>query len=188
MSTRVQVKEPRLRAATRQPLILGVGSLLLGDDGVGLHLLGLLAREAEHWHVRVECADGGTRGPMLLGQLAGRPGVVLLDAVALGAPPGTVHELDAARALEIGSSPANPAQEGSAARLLAIAALTGDLPPFARIVGVEPERIELGVGLSPRVHDALPQALVRAREAIAEMLVVVEDRRHIALAAGAGPA
>ena len=168
-------------------MVLSIGNLLLGDDGVGLHLLAQLSREAEHWHVRVEMVDGGTQGLMLLGPLARRPAVVLLGAVATGAAPGTVHVLDLPRALELGRQPVPAAQDGGAPRLLAIAALTGDLPPFVRVVAVEPARVELGVGLSNPVREAIPEALIRAREAIAEMLVVVEDRRHAELLAASAP-
>ena len=174
------------RVPPRLPLILGVGNLLLGDDGVGLHLLGLLSREAEHWHVGIEFVDGGAHGLMLLGSLSGRPAVILLDAVTLGAPPGTVHVLCAEQALALGRRPSRTVHEGGAARLLAIASLTGDLPPLVRVVGIEPGRVELCVGLSDAVRAAIPEALRRAREAIAELLVVVEDRRHLELAAGPG--
>jgi hydrogenase maturation protease len=164
------------------PLVLGLGDLLMGDQGVGLHLLGHLSRESEHWHVKVEFMDGGTRGPALIGPLVERWGVVILDAVSLGAAPGTLHSLSLAEALEIGRRPAAPGHEGSATRLLAIASLAGTMPAFVRVVGIEPGRVELGVGLSERVHAGIPEALEAARSAIAEMLVLAEARRHLEFA------
>ncbi|MHC4948648.1 MAG: hydrogenase maturation protease [Planctomycetota bacterium] len=73
-------------------LVLGLGNLLLRDDGVGLTLLARL-RDEHAALPGVEWLDGGTQGLALLGRLAGRRGLLVLDAVALGDAPGTVHVL-----------------------------------------------------------------------------------------------
>ena len=71
-------------------LVLGLGNVLLQDDGVGPALLGLL--ETLHGKDdRVQFVDGGTQGLALLGYLSDRQAVLILDAVALGAEPGSVH-------------------------------------------------------------------------------------------------
>ena len=72
-------------------LALGLGNLLLGDDAVGLRLLEML--QAESADPRVEFVDGGTQGISLTGYLANRRGVLVLDAIGLGAAPRTVHVL-----------------------------------------------------------------------------------------------
>jgi len=73
-------------------LVLGLGNLLLGDDGVGLRLVERLAEESGFGDA-VEFVDGGTQGLALLGCLADREAVLVLDAVGLGGEPGTVHVL-----------------------------------------------------------------------------------------------
>jgi hydrogenase maturation protease len=117
----------------------------------------------------VELVDGGTQGLALLGVIAGRPAMVLLDAVGGGAPPGTVHEMTGEQALALRAGGTGTAHEGGAVTLLRTLLLTGDLPPWVRIVGVEPEVVRTGIGLSPRVTGALPAALQRARDAIVAM-------------------
>src|SRR3974377_942260 len=91
-------------------LALGLGNLLLGDDAVGLRLL----EELRDAGGDAEFVDGGTQGLALLGYLADRPSVVILDAVALGAAPGTVHVLADAAIGELRARSAASAHEGSA--------------------------------------------------------------------------
>jgi len=149
-------------------LVLGLGNPLLADDGVGLELLRRLGAEPFWPPDAVELLDGGTQGIALLPHLEGRRALLVLDAVALGASPGTVHVLPGARV------PAAPrglgAHEGNAAELLAAATLTGDLPETVAVVGVEPAVIRTHEGLSPAVEAALPGALDAARGSLRRML------------------
>ncbi|MHC5002008.1 MAG: hydrogenase maturation protease [Planctomycetota bacterium] len=149
--------------ATPPVLVLALGNMLLRDDGFGLVLLEQL-RERLGGKADLELVDGGTQGIALVGLLSGRRAVLVLDAVARGAPPGTVHVIDDA----VAEAPprGGTAHEGNAGDLLAAAALIGDLPPVVRVVGVEPEVVRTGTGLSDTVASALPEAL-RAAEATA---------------------
>jgi len=146
-------------------LVLGIGNTLLMDDGVGVRLveefrdLGTLPAD------EVEFLDGGTQGLALLGRLAGRRALVILDAVKLGAAPGTVHCLTLEQALASGSRPAT-AHEGNAGELLRMAMMLGELPDRVSVIGVEAASLETGLGLSEPVQQALPAALEAARAAI----------------------
>ena len=143
-------------------LVLGVGNILLGDDGVGVRLVGELSEWVARWGGRVELMDGGTLGLSLIGHLEGRKALVILDAVRSGGAPGSARifspdEVGRAHAPE-GMSP----HEGSALVILRAAALLGDLPAEVVVVGVEPERVETGVGLSPAVEEGLGPAVALA--------------------------
>jgi len=74
-----------------QVLVLGVGNTLMGDEGVGVHVVRRLERMALPRHVR--CLDGGTGSFTLMEpmQKAGR--VFLIDATIDGNPPGTLRQL-----------------------------------------------------------------------------------------------
>ncbi|HKN24158.1 MAG TPA: hydrogenase maturation protease [Candidatus Acidoferrum sp.] len=139
-------------------LVLGLGNLLLSDDGVGPTILEQFAHCSDRWSSEVEFVDGGTQGLALLGQLAGRRAVIIVDALQTGAPPGTVYRLTLNDLREISPGRANSGHEGNAGELLAAAQLLGDLPDRLFVVGVEPERIATGLGLSPAVQQALPAA------------------------------
>ncbi|HYL99981.1 MAG TPA: hydrogenase maturation protease [Blastocatellia bacterium] len=72
-------------------LILGVGNVLMGDEGIGVNVV----RAIEQMGVSegVECMDGGTGGFHLLGPMQEAGKVVLIDATIDGARPGTVRRL-----------------------------------------------------------------------------------------------
>jgi hydrogenase maturation protease len=161
---------PDPREVPRAPvLVLGLGNLLLSDDAAGLHLHAALLAERGATG-QVEFVDGGTQGLALLPYLSNRRAVLVLDAVGLGAEPGSVHVLrgPAIDALRVGRS--TTAHEGNALELLATARLLGDDAAETVVVGVEPAHIATGIGLSPRVEAGLPAAIERARAVLQSML------------------
>ncbi|GHT27571.1 hydrogenase 2 maturation endopeptidase [Bacteroidia bacterium] len=72
-------------------LVLGVGNILLKDEGVGIHVARALAQEALPPDVTV--LDGGTGGLHLLSWLEGYERIILVDATLDGNPPGTIRHL-----------------------------------------------------------------------------------------------
>ena len=79
-------------AMTRSVAIVGVGNSLLSDDGAGIHALNVFAEQ--NTDDDVDCIDGGTVGLGLLDRLGGLQGLIALDAMILGKPPGSVTVLE----------------------------------------------------------------------------------------------
>ncbi|MHC5024562.1 MAG: hydrogenase maturation protease [Planctomycetota bacterium] len=152
-------------------LVLALGNLLLHDDGVGLALLERLRPVAEP-DPRVELLDGGTQGIALLPRLAGRHSVLILDAVALGADPGTIHVIADARSAR--PDRGRTAHESNAGDLIAAAELIGDCPERLAVVGIEPKSIRTSVGLSEVVGRAVPDAVQEARRCLANLIESLE--------------
>jgi hydrogenase maturation protease len=150
-------------------LILGLGNILLADDGVGPALLERM-HELYAGIAEVECMDGGTQGLALLGHLAERKALVLLDAYSVGKAPGEISVLSKSDILATGAARSTTAHEGNAGELLAVAHLMGELPGQVFLVGVEPERLRTEIGLSPVVTAALPSATVCARGIVERVL------------------
>ena len=150
-------------------LVLGLGNILLHDDGLGPNLLSELAKRYQN-HESVEFMDGGTQGMALLDRIADRQALVVLDAVATGHEPGCVCVLEGQDVLRFATSRAATAQEGNAGELLATAAFLGELPDKCYIVGVEPKVVESGLGLSPDVHRSLKAALRKAQSVVDGLL------------------
>jgi hydrogenase maturation protease len=75
-------------AKQEKTLVLGLGNVLMGDEGVGVHVV--RAVEKHSLPANVECLDGGTGGFTLLEPLQSATRVILIDAAADGNPPGTV--------------------------------------------------------------------------------------------------
>ena len=110
--------------------------------------------------------DGGTLGLSLVGRLDGRKAVVVLDAVRSGAPPGSCRVFTPQELWERRRAGEVSPHEGTALELLGAAALLGSLPPSVLVVGVEPFRVETGLGLSAEVQAGMAAAVALALSTI----------------------
>ncbi|MGB8028571.1 MAG: hydrogenase maturation protease [Terracidiphilus sp.] len=72
----------------KKTLVLGLGNVIMGDEGVCVHVVRAL--EQHTLPSGVECLDGGTGGFILLEPLENADRIILIDAAADGNPPGTV--------------------------------------------------------------------------------------------------
>lgn len=150
-------------------LVLGLGNTLLGDDGVGPALIEQLLQEDHRWKDQTEFLDGGTQGLALLGHLSGREAIIIVDALLMGAPPGTTRILNASEIFQMGVNRANTPHEGNAGELLAVAKILNELPEQVFVVGVEPQSVATRYGLSEAARNALPIAAKHVRELLAEL-------------------
>ena len=73
---------------SEKTLVLGLGNILMGDEGIGVHVVRALEQHA--LPAGVECLDGGTGGFVLLEPLQSANRILLIDAANDGNPPGTV--------------------------------------------------------------------------------------------------
>jgi len=136
---------------SRTPLlVLGLGNLLLEDDGVGPAALALLAERFEPPE-GVQVFDGGTLGLSLLPYVEDAASVILVDAINADGPPGTFVRLDGDDVAPAVATRLSVHQVG-VADLLEAARWCNRLPPRLVLLGLVPESMELGVGLSPRVR------------------------------------
>ena len=136
-------------------LILGLGNLLLEDDGVGGAAVSLLLDRFEP-PPGVTVFDGGTLGLSLLPYIEMADTVILVDAVRADDAPGTIVRLDGDDVAPAVATRLSPHQVG-VADLLDGAHWLGRYPNRVLLLGLVPESIELGVGLSPRVRASLPR-------------------------------
>lgn len=157
-------------------LVLGLGNPLLGDDGVGLEALRVL--EEQYLPPEdIDFVDGGTMGLYLLDRVAGYPRVLIADSVALGKAPGTVVRLVDGEVEAVFSTCLSPHQVG-VNDLLAALALMGQRPAQVVVVGMVPDVMEVGVGLSDVVAhhlDAMIALLVGELRSWGHTLQRIED-------------
>jgi hydrogenase maturation protease len=149
---------------TTRTLVLGLGNILLGDEGIGVWVVESLGREFG-FPPEVATLEGGTLGLDLLPRLDGVERLLLVDAVKLGREPGEIVRLEGdavPAALDVKISP----HQVGVQDLLAAARLMGREPSRVVLWGMEPERLDPGTGFSPRVAEALP----RLREGVLDEL------------------
>lgn len=136
-------------------IVLGVGNLLLSDDGVGVHVAQALARSPGALPAGARIMDGGTFGLDLAPHLRGVARLVIVDAVQHQAVPGHVGTWRGEDVARVFAHPMSVHQVGVDA-LLGALMLLGVSPPEVVVVGVEPGLVEPGLGLSDAVAAALP--------------------------------
>jgi hydrogenase maturation protease len=135
-------------------LILGLGNVLLRDDGVGATAVARLLDEYDAPD-SVSVLDGGTLGLALLPYVEDAASVILVDAVKTDAPPGTLGRLERDDVGPAVATRLSPHQIG-VADLLDGAQWRGRYPARVLLLGIVPESLDLEVGLSPLVAAALP--------------------------------
>ncbi len=134
-------------------LVLGLGNVLLQDEGVGVYAVEELARR----YVipdNVEVMDGGTSAWELLEPLRGREYVVIADAVNADALPGTLIRLVDEEIPALFQTKISPHQVGLS-DVLASLKLTGETPEHIILLGMVPQSLKTRLGLSDIVADKL---------------------------------
>ncbi|WP_298438841.1 HyaD/HybD family hydrogenase maturation endopeptidase [Geobacter sp.] len=146
-------------------LVLGIGNLIMTDDGIGVRVVQRLA-EGFRFPPGVELLDGGTLGLDLLPRLEGVERLLIVDAVETGKAPGTVMRLEGEEIPLAFRTKLSPHQMGLQ-DLLAVAELQGNLPAEMVLWGVQPASIEPGMELSPAVAERVEYLVDRVQAELA---------------------
>lgn len=134
--------------------VLGLGNVLMSDDGFGPYVARVLEAFYEFPH-DVEVIDAGTPGLDLTPYLLDTEAVIFIDTVASSGAPGEIRVYDRAEILkhppQARTGPHDPALKEA---LLTVDA-AGAGPKIVRLIGIIPQRITTGVTLSPAVSAAV---------------------------------
>lgn len=139
----------------RHPVVLGVGNILYGDEGVGVLAARALDRSFR-FVPEVEIVDGATLGFDMIDVFCRATTLIVLDALATGAPAGSIFRLPADRLRGLGPEIQPTAHEVDPLHLLRLAPLFGEAPEVVLIGIVPSSTSEVTVGLSPRLAAAFP--------------------------------
>jgi len=143
-------------------LVLGIGNVLLRDDGAGVHAATQLKAAVGLKGDSVRVLDAGTLSFALLPDVQDSAALIVIDAAREGLEPGTVTvREDVAMDVFVRRS-GRSVHEVGLADLLDMARLSGHLPLRRALIGIEPGVVEWGVECTPAVAAALPAAVARA--------------------------
>lgn len=139
-------------------LVLGLGNPLVSDEGFGVRAV---QRLQERYRIpeEVEVVDGGTLGLKLLPILEEADRILILDAVDVKRPPGTIVHIawdEVHRALPVKISP----HQETVTEVMALYELRRGKPEAFLIIGCQPASLEMGLELSSVVEKGLERALV----------------------------
>jgi len=138
--------------------VIGIGNILLSDDGAGPTVIRLLEAEYD-FPLSVELLDLGTPTLDLTSRLTGRRAVILVDAVkAPDGEPGSLRRYDKGGILAGIPRPRLSPHEPSLRDALALAEVVGQAPDEAVLVGVVPATVDDGTGLSEAARSGCRRA------------------------------
>ena len=153
--------------------VLGIGNLLLKDEGIGVHLVQKLAGTADN--TKVDLIDAGT-SPEFLSLLDGNiDKLIVVDAVKAGNEPGTIYRFSPDN-LDLDPTSHLSLHEIGVLDNLKTMALLDRLPKSTVIIGIEPKTIEFGLDLSPEVEEKLPEIIDLVLKEIEETTVMEVDK------------
>ena len=134
-------------------LVLGIGNILLQDEGVGVHVVQAV-RHRYQIPAEIELLDGGTAGMSLLEDLMDKDYVIIIDAVHAGDSPGTVVRLEDEAVPVFLQQRISPHQLGLS-EVLAALVLVDKKPRHLVLIGIVPERMELSLEMTPTIEQKL---------------------------------
>ena len=145
-------------AGTGKVAVIGVGNLLLKDEGVGIHVVRELQKNC--LPERVKILDGGLGGMGLLDFFQEASKVLLVDAADMNLKIGAVVRFtpDEVR----GRSISRPRFSSHDLDLLDVLELARELkrcPMETVIIGIQPGEVSWGIGLTPEVQASVPRAI-----------------------------
>jgi hydrogenase maturation protease len=131
-------------------LVLGLGNILLGDEGAGVRVVERLL-ERYDLPKGVQCIDGGTLGVALLPYLEEASHLVLVGAVETHRAPGTLLRLVGDEIPGFLEEPSASCHQESLNNLVTAAELQGYLPDDVVFLGLQVGKVGVGFDLSPVV-------------------------------------
>ncbi len=137
-------------------LVMGVGNILLSDEGVGVRVIE--AMRGMKLPDNVEILDVGTGALDIIDIIANREKVIVIDAVKGGGESGAVYRFTPNDIAILSPTPVS-VHQFDIPGTLNMAALAGCLPQQVVIFGIEPKRVGWGLELSPEVAAVIPRVL-----------------------------
>lgn len=137
-------------------LIMGVGNILMGDDGVGVHAV--YAMQKMTLPGDIELVDGGTATMSFLSSFSDREKVIIIDAVKAGNPPGTIYRFSPGD-IYMQKETATSLHQVGIIEAITLSGFIDDRTGDIIIYGIEPGTIECGITLSSEVVAGLPKLI-----------------------------
>jgi hydrogenase maturation protease len=127
----------------KDTIIIGLGNLLLSDEGIGIHLIRKLSEHQDKFP-SVDFIDAGTGGMNVLHLIANRKKAVIIDCVKMGKRPGTIKRFEPADVQTTKKMMHFSLHEADILQIINLSKQLGECPDKIVIFGIEPESLELG--------------------------------------------
>uniref|UniRef100_Q01R80 Hydrogenase maturation protease n=1 Tax=Solibacter usitatus (strain Ellin6076) TaxID=234267 RepID=Q01R80_SOLUE len=156
--------------------LLGMGNVLMGDDGFGPYVIALLRARYE-FGANLEVLDIGTPGLDITPYLA-RPGrsVILIDTVRSDGPAGTLRRYTGPQIMGGRMQPRLSPHDPALAEALTMLEIEGTAPAEFLLLGAVPEKCAMGTGLSSAMQSAVEPMIASVLSALANRGVEIRER------------
>jgi hydrogenase maturation protease len=138
--------------------ILSVGNVLMGDDGIGPYILKIL-ESCYEFPPNVVVHDLGTPGLGITSFFADYDAIILIDAVSAKGQPGDVRLYRKDQLVRVPIPQRVSPHDPALVEALLFAEFSGKCPQDVLLVGVVPQRVELGCEITPPVRNAAVPAI-----------------------------
>jgi len=150
-------------------IIIGIGNILLMDEGIGIHVINEL--EKHKLPDNVDIYDGGTGGFKLIDLMREAKRVIFIDAVEAGKTPGTITTFKYKDVRSIYPKKKYSLHDTNLLEVIKMAELL-EVPIEIEIVGIQPKTINYSTTLSKELRDAMPDIINTVLSRIEEVCSV----------------
>jgi hydrogenase maturation protease len=165
--------ETQTRHSSPRIAILGIGNLLLKDEGIGVHLVQKLAGVVDDANVKI--IDAGTYPDFLSLVDDNLDKLIIVDAVKTGDRPGTIYRFSSDD-IDLDSTLPISIHDMGVLDSLRTMALFNRQPKSTVVIGIEPRTIDFGLELSPEIEDKLPGMMKLILKEIEETTAMEVDK------------
>ncbi|MDI6785725.1 MAG: HyaD/HybD family hydrogenase maturation endopeptidase [bacterium] len=141
---------------SKKIVIVGIGNILLTDEGIGVHVISELKKEEIPSYI--EIIDAGTATIDLIDSICDVDKLILIDAVKGGGKAGSIYKFDPSD-IEFEKEVVSSLHQVGLIEVLNIAQKLGRRPKDVVVIGVEPKEIRWGLELSKEIKEKIPEII-----------------------------
>lgn len=152
----------------KDTVIIGIGNILLKDDGVGVHTINCL--RSENIPSAIELVDGGTSTLNILGYFLDYSRVIIIDCLRAGYEPGTIYKINPDEISNYKSENLS-LHDVQILDVIKMANMIGKFPKVT-IIGIEPKEISLNTELTETIKNKVPEVIKHIKNELEEEFVL----------------
>jgi hydrogenase maturation protease len=158
----------------KKVVILGVGNILLSDEGVGVKTVWELEKKFE-FPENVKLVDGGSGGFSLIPFIEEADRLLIIDAILGDNPPGTIYRFTLENIPETVAEKIS-LHELNLLDILNLVKLRNKLPEEVVIIGIEPKSLEMSLELTPLIKDKQEELIKKVLEELKTWGIFPEEK------------
>jgi hydrogenase maturation protease len=144
-------------------VVLGVGNLLLSDEGFGVHVANRMM--SMDLPSNVSIVEGGTDGFKLLSVITEADKLIVVDAIKGGSKPGTIYRFNVDEVKDVPKGFKTSVHQVGILEVIDLSSLIGKKPETV-VIGVEPKSLQMGMELSSEIEMVIPRVIELVLEEI----------------------